>query len=99
MRASPAIASGKRFRWSRKARRRSYWRWRMPEPSPPELLAVANARTFGVNFSTRKEEYISCWFRAAQASVTRGELRLEVGDFGVPALYVRPDESGMWLAN
>jgi uncharacterized protein (TIGR03437 family) len=70
-----------------------------PKSPPPELLAVANARTFGVNFSTRKEEYISCWFRTAQDTVTRGELRLEVADFGVPALYVRPDESGMWMAN
>jgi hypothetical protein len=66
---------------------------------PPELLAVANSRTFSVNFSTRKEEYISCWFRAGEAMVTRDQLRLEVGDFGVPALYVRPDEEGAWMAN
>ncbi len=67
---------------------------------PPELLAVANTRTFGVNFSTRKEEYISCWFRTTQPTVTRGQLRLEVGDFGVPALYVKPDEEkGAWMAN
>ena len=31
--------------------------------------------------------------------MTRGQLRLEVGGFGVPALYVRPDESGAWMAN
>lgn len=65
----------------------------------PELLAVANSRTFGVNFSTRKEEYISCWFRTGEPTVTRGELRLEVGGFGIPALYVRPDENGAWMAN
>jgi hypothetical protein len=65
----------------------------------PELLAVANCRTFGVNFSTRKEEYITCWFRTADPAVTRDELRLEVADFGVRALYVRPDEPGTWLAN
>jgi hypothetical protein len=65
----------------------------------PELLAVANNRTLGVNFSARKEEYISCWFRAAEPAVTRGQLRLEVGGFGVPALYVRPAESGVWMAN
>jgi hypothetical protein len=65
----------------------------------PELLAVANSRTFGVNFSTRKEEYITCWFRTTEPVVTRDQLRLEVGDFGVPALYVRPDENGAWLAN
>ncbi len=80
-----------------------YRKW---EPIPaeaqrtaPELLAVSNARTFGVNFNTRKEEYISCWFRTAEPTVVRGQLRLEVGDFGVPALYVRPDEGGKWMAN
>ena len=65
----------------------------------PELLAVSNTRTFGVNFSTRKEEYITCWFRTARRTVTRDQLRLEVGEFGVPALYVRPVEGGDWMAN
>ena len=60
---------------------------------------MANSRTFGINFSTRKEEYITCWFRTAKETVTRDQLRLEVGAFGVPALYVRPDENGSWLAN
>jgi uncharacterized protein (TIGR03437 family) len=63
------------------------------------LVAVANSRTFGVNFSTRKEEYVTCWFRTTDPVVTRDQLRLEVGDFGVPALYVRPDEDGTWMAN
>jgi tRNA (mo5U34)-methyltransferase len=70
-----------------------------PQAPPPELLAVANSRTFGINFSTRKEEYLTCWFRTANETVTRDQLRLEVGPFGVPALYVRPDETGSWLAN
>jgi hypothetical protein len=65
----------------------------------PELVAVANNRTTGINFSTRKEEYISCWFRTAQPSVTREQLRLEVGGFGVPALFVRHLPDGRWVAN
>ena len=65
----------------------------------PKLVSVSNSRTFGINFSTRKEEYISCWFRTEETVVTRDQLRLEVGDFGVPALYVRPDENGAWMAN
>jgi tRNA (mo5U34)-methyltransferase len=80
-----------------------YRKW---EPIPaevkrpaPELLAAMNARTLGINFSTRKEEYITCWFRTTQDTVTRDQLRLEVGGFGVPALYVRPDQSGSWIAN
>jgi tRNA (mo5U34)-methyltransferase len=69
-----------------------------PSQEAPELLVVANTRTYGVNFSVHKEDYITCWFRTTQASVTRDQLRIEVGGFGVPALYVRPDEDG-WMAN
>jgi len=75
-----------------------------PEPEgagqePPELLDVLNAWTFGLNFLTAKDEFISCWFRTPQASVNRGELRLEVDGFGVPALFARRDEHGVWVAN
>jgi hypothetical protein len=60
---------------------------------------VANTRTTGLNFSTRKEEYISCWLRTGQEPITREQLRFEVGGFGVPALYVRHEPDGTWLAN
>jgi tRNA (mo5U34)-methyltransferase len=66
---------------------------------PPELLAVANTRNFGCNFSTRKEEYITCWFRTPGAFVAREQLRFEVGGFGIPALYVRDEGNGSWMAN
>ena len=66
---------------------------------PPELVAVANTRTTGINFSTRKEHYISCWFRTANPHVTREQLRFEIGGFGVPALFVRHEPDGSWLGN
>ena len=69
------------------------------QEEPPELLAVVHARNFGVNFSTRKEEYITCWFRTPRKSVSREQLRFEVGGFGVPALCVRDEEDGTRLAN
>ena len=65
-----------------------------PESPPPELISVLNSRTFGINFSTRKEEYVACWFRSDKAS----DLRLEVGPYGVPALYVK-QQGDTWLAN
>jgi tRNA (mo5U34)-methyltransferase len=68
-------------------------------PEPPEVLDVLNALTFGLNFSTQKDEFISCWFRTPQASVARRDLRLEVDGFGVPALFARRDERGVWVAN
>jgi tRNA (mo5U34)-methyltransferase len=79
-----------------------YRKW---EPVPntrqdaPELVAVSNTRTTGINFSTRKEEYISCWFRTGQQNVTREQLRFEAGGFGVPALFVRHEADGTWLGN
>jgi tRNA (mo5U34)-methyltransferase len=70
-----------------------------PRQEPPELVAVANTRTTGINFSTRKEEYFSCWFRTKQENVTREQLRFEVGGFGVPALFVRHEPDGTWFSN
>jgi len=79
-----------------------YRKWEPVEnrlQDPPELIAVANTRTTGINFSTRKEHYISCWFRTKQENVTREQLRFEVGGFGVPALFVRHEPDGAWLGN
>jgi tRNA (mo5U34)-methyltransferase len=70
-----------------------------PRQEPPELVAVANTRTTGINFSTRKEEYFSCWFRTRQENVNREQLRFEVGGFGVPALFVRHEPDGTWFGN
>jgi len=75
-----------------------------PEPSaptgdPPELIALENNRKLGTNFSSRKDEYLSCWFQSTRPSVARQDLHLEVDGFGVPALYVGPSNTGSWLAN
>jgi tRNA (mo5U34)-methyltransferase len=69
-----------------------------PTDPAPELTAVMNNRTLGLNFASPKEEYISCWFRA-EREPAREELRLEVGPYGVLALHVRPESDGSWLAN
>jgi tRNA (mo5U34)-methyltransferase len=79
-----------------------YRRWEPPvEPlhEAPELVAAMNSRTLGINFSTCKDEYIACWLRTSRENVVREQLRLEVDGFGVPALHVRPDVGGSWLAN
>jgi tRNA (mo5U34)-methyltransferase len=70
-----------------------------PQQEAPELTDVGNSRTTGINFSTRKDEYISCWFRTAQGKIVREQLRLEVGGFGVAALFVRHEPDGRWMAN
>ena len=69
-----------------------------PAPDAPELISALNSRTFGINFASRKEQYVACWFRTGRASVKRELLRLEIGPFGIPALYVK-QQGDAWLAN
>jgi tRNA (mo5U34)-methyltransferase len=65
----------------------------------PELLAAVHARTMGINFSTRRsEEYVTIWFRPPVAPGSRFDIQLQVGNFGVPAVYFRED-SASWTAN
>jgi len=77
-------------------------KWEAPpaerKQDPPEVLGVVNTRSFGINFSTRKEEYISCRFRTAREDLRRDELRFEVDGFGVPALKMASVASGVWQA-
>jgi hypothetical protein len=70
-----------------------------PTEAAPELTGVMNNRQFGINFWSRKEEYVACWFRAPREAVRREDLKLEIGGFGVPALCVYSQGEGMWQAN
>jgi hypothetical protein len=65
----------------------------------PELLGVMNTRTLGINFSSRAEEYVSCWFRTGREALRRVDVRLEMGGYGAPGLYVRHESDGTWLGN
>jgi len=75
------------------------------EPPPtgakpgPELLAASNNRGFGINLDGRRDEYLTCWFNSDAAAIHREDLRLEVGGFGSPALYVRREDGLRWQAN
>jgi tRNA (mo5U34)-methyltransferase len=79
-----------------------YRKW---EPAPaepavdaPEVLTIENARSNGVNFSTRKsEEYLTSVFRTTRDPVTPDMLRLEVDGFGTAALFVSRDHD-TWRA-
>ena len=63
-----------------------------PAGDPPEVLTIENARSNGINFSTRKsEEYLTSVFRTTRDTVTPEMLRLEVDDFGAAALFVSRD--------
>jgi tRNA (mo5U34)-methyltransferase len=80
-----------------------YRRWEPPPveaaSAPPELIAVVNNADAGINFSSRKEEYISCWFRTPRETVTKEDLRLEVDEFGVAPYYTGRQQGDWFVAN
>jgi tRNA (mo5U34)-methyltransferase len=80
-----------------------YRKWEPPrEPpaaAPPELVNVANNVGLGINFSTRKEQYVSCWFRSSRQTISRPDLRLEVDGFGVQPMAVDLLDNGLWQAS
>ncbi len=75
------------------------------EPPPadakpaPELLAVCKNRTFGINLDGKRDEQLVCWFNSDTPAIRREDLRLEVGGFGSPALFVRREQGPRWQAN
>ncbi|HSW49363.1 MAG TPA: DUF1698 domain-containing protein [Bryobacteraceae bacterium] len=78
-------------------------RW---EPAPagglrpaPRLESAVNHADFGINFTARRDQYVTCWFTCERETVNREDLRLEVGGFGAPALYLRQEEGSRWAAN
>jgi len=77
-----------------------YRHW-LPEPvspacDPPELLALANVNTYGINFNSRRDQYVACWFRTAVPDLRRERLHLEIGGFGAPAVHLQLEETGAW---
>ncbi|MFB3777576.1 MAG: class I SAM-dependent methyltransferase [Bryobacteraceae bacterium] len=80
-----------------------YRRW---EPVPagglrpaPRLASAVNHADFGINFTARRDQYVTCWFSCERETLQREDLRLEVGGFGAPALYVKREDGSSWAAN
>jgi tRNA (mo5U34)-methyltransferase len=79
-----------------------YRRWEPPPAGsvsmPPELISAENSVTFGINFSSRKEQYITCWFRSPRQTIAKEDLCLEVDEFGV-ASYWAGRQQEEWVAS
>src|SRR5581483_12020439 len=78
-------------------------KWEAPPERPaaeaPHIRTVGNSANHGINFRTRKEQYVSCWFRTSRQEVAKADLRLEVDGFGAAAYYAGRLEGEWWLAN
>lgn len=79
-----------------------YRRWEPPVASPvaaPELLKTAHNTDGGLNFSSRRDDYVSCWFRTDAERLSREDVRPEVAGYGSLPLRVGRKEAGVWQAN
>jgi tRNA (mo5U34)-methyltransferase len=88
--------------WHRHARVLCHRKWE-PEPEAPTcepsvLRDALNARDYGLNFCSRKEEYLTLWFSAPVAQLSRKDLRPEIGGFGAQVLSLKR-EADHWVLN
>ncbi len=79
----------------------SYRKW--PElpaelTSKPVLHSAFNARFGGINCHTSEDDYVECWFQAADQALNRNSVYAEVGSYGVQPAYITERE-GLWVAN
>jgi hypothetical protein len=74
------------------ARVACYRCWEPPPENPttaaPVLTGTQNTRPgdWGINFDSRSEEFLNCWFTSADEHLRREDLRVEIGGFGVHAV-------------
>jgi tRNA (mo5U34)-methyltransferase len=68
------------------------------EPAP--LLEAAFLReNYGVNFSSRRDDYVTMWFKTDPGALTLDDVKPEVSGYGVRPLRVKPLEPGRWLTH
>jgi tRNA (mo5U34)-methyltransferase len=75
---------------------RRHWPEPLGSDEPPHLNSASNNRTYVARFHPDKEEYICCYFKSPQKTLTADSVRIEVDSFGVPAIVVSPNGPDAW---
>jgi len=78
-------------------------RWDAPPAHPAEpaplLYSAVNNRTNDIQFNPGKDEYICVYFRSDVPGLTRDRLRIEIDEYGAPALVLVNLRGPEWQAN
>jgi tRNA (mo5U34)-methyltransferase len=76
------------------------------EPHPPAsnfaapvLVDVHHCRNFGINFSTRLDDYLGCVFTVDEPDLAREDVCVQVGEYGAAPMWLGRPEPGRWQAN
>jgi hypothetical protein len=70
-----------------------------PEHTPPRLLHVEHNANCGINFRSKADDYVSCWFTAEAQPLTREDVKPEIDGYGSRAIYLARQVDGSWQAN
>ncbi len=66
----------------------------IPSESAPQFHAAVNNRTYVATFHPLKDEYLCCFFKSAEQTITADSVFVEVDGFGTHALVVGETEGG-----
>jgi tRNA (mo5U34)-methyltransferase len=75
-----------------------HWAVELEDSRTVILEKVTNGIRRGINFRSKRDEYLTWYFQCSAAELTRDDLRLSVGTFGVPALQLIAQGAQQWLA-
>ncbi len=53
---------------------------------------------YGINFDTHRDEYVACFFRTREQSLTRNDVQAEAGGYGARPVHISGVD-GVWQAN
>jgi hypothetical protein len=53
----------------------------------PQLVAAFHHSNYGINFSSRRDEYLTAWFEWTGSNLSRDDIRPEVGDYGTIPIH------------
>ena len=67
-------------------------------PAPVLIKAIHNLDQ-GINFCSRRDEYVSCWFRTSERALDRQRVQPMVGGWGVMPLVVESSGEDVWQSN
>lgn len=69
-----------------------------PTTPAPFLCSAVNNRHSDIVFQPRKDEYMCLSFFSADA-LTKGDVFVEIGDYGIPPIFLVKHDAGHWQVN
>ena len=76
-----------------------YRRWAPQDGSPVEVVGAAHRLNGGINFDTRKDEYVMVQFHSPETLLGREDIQPSVGGYGVYPIGAHSLRPGLWQVN